>query len=270
MVRDSLLVTSPPTELFDKLRHQGATAGLNLVGWADAMKFDATQPRGRRATDIVPSCGAIVLLGSGGRANWEFLRTQIATELDEPRPGSHPIDDWSSDVAIELLASLGRIGVGGAVVMPNDERTLNFVQLGEMAGLGTVSPVIHQLMHPKFGPWVSLRAAVLVPGNPFGRPEPLVDSDFQPCHGCHRPCVAACPAETYTDEGPKLERCSSHRLGGGCEGGCEVRRGCPVGAEHRYGPQEEAFRHAYSLFVMRSSLRGWRDRIAGVLRRRRR
>ena len=45
-------------------------------------------------------------------------------------------------VALPALA-----GLTGVIVLPNARRALNFVQLGEMAGLGTVSPVLHQLLH---------------------------------------------------------------------------------------------------------------------------
>ncbi len=51
--------------------------------------------------------------------------------------------------------------------------------------------------------------------------------------------------------GTNLRACASHRHGGGCVSGCDVRRACPVGAQHRYDPDEESFRHAYSLFAMR-------------------
>ena len=136
---------------------------------------------------------------------------------------------------------------------PTDRRPLNFVQLAEMAGLGTISPVIGLLLHPEFGPWVSLRAALLVRGTPFVPADADGQSlDFAPCLSCAKPCLRACPVGVYDGlGGVALERCAAHRHAGGCDGGCEVRRACPVGARHRYGPVEEAFRHAYSLYSMR-------------------
>ena len=48
-----------------------------------------------------------------------------------------------------------------------------------------------------------------------------------------------------------LDRCAGHRHSGGCATGCDVRRVCPVGSEHRYGVEEETFRHSYSLATLR-------------------
>ena len=134
----------------------------------------------------------------------------------------------------------------------DDRHTLNFRQLGEMAGFGVISPVIGHLLHPEFGPWVSLRAAIVCGGAPFGPVDAAPLADFEPCNVCKRPCVAACPAGVYDDaDRPALVRCADWRIAGGCEGRCESLRACPIGAEHRYSPEEEAFRQAYSMFRIR-------------------
>lgn len=144
-------------------------------------------------------------------------------------------------------------GFNGIATCPDDRSPINFTQLAEMAGFGTVSPVIGLLLHPDYGPWVSLRAALLLVGEPFG---PLSDRSlgdaFAPCNDCSKPCVHACPAGVHDGlGGTDLRACASHRHVGNCDGGCDVRRACPVGAQHRYDANEESFRHAYSLYAMR-------------------
>lgn len=221
---------------------------MNLVGAVDASAFDAAQPSCRRTGAWLDGADTVLLFGSGGRAAFGEVVDQNGGELQKPTPGYHPIDEWSLAVATAELERLRADGVEGVVVQPDSRPVLNFRQLGEMVGFGTVSPVIGHLLHPEFGPWVSLRVVILLRGRPFGECPPRPTVDFNPCGPCKRPCVKACPAEVYAESSIDLVRCGTHRLEGGCGGGCETLRACPLGAEHRYGSEEEAFRHRYSLF----------------------
>ncbi len=167
------------------------------------------------------------------------------------RAGYHPINRFSAQAATDLEAMFGQHP--RRVLQPDDRRSLNFSQLAEMAGMGTISPVLGLLLHPQYGSWVSLRLAILLPAEALqGASEPDGLDGFQPCLTCSQPCVQACPVEVFDGAGgANMLACASHRHRGGCRDGCEARRACPVGAEQRYGPQEESFRHAYSLFAMR-------------------
>lgn len=180
--------------------------------------------------------------------------------LGSPRRGYHPIDDWGAAVGEQVLALLAEHGVEGRAVRPDDPHTLNFRQLAEAVGLGTISPVIGHLLHPVYGPWVSLRMALVLRGDPFEGRHAGALTDFEPCNTCKRPCVAACPADVYRGYRADLERCGTHRVKGGCTTGCATLRACPVGAEHRYGAEEEAWRQAYSMMRIRRwvGAGGWR------------
>lgn len=238
--------------LLDELTRRCGARGMNLVGVVDAAQFDDSQPCGRRARERMPTCDTVVLLGSGGRAAWEAVLRESGAPLRRARPGYHPIDRWSASVAGEASSTLRAAGCEVAVVRPDEKRPMNFRQLAEMVGFGTISPVIGHLLHPVYGPWVSLRVALLVAGRPFGSQAPTPLADFEPCCGCSQPCRESCPSGVHERPGePDLLRCATSRVAGGCPTGCHVLRACPVGAEHRYGPDEERFRHAYSLFAMR-------------------
>jgi hypothetical protein len=111
--------------------------------------------------------------------------------------------------------------------------------------------------------------ALLLSDNPLGTPAPQVPASFQPCENCSRPCVPACPVEVYGPlREPELDRCATHRLGGECATGCDVRRACCYGQSHRYGVDEESYRHAYSLFMMQRERAGLRGLLTGLLNRR--
>lgn len=257
------------TPLLDRIVARARTRGMNLVGAVDAQAFDATQPVGRRAREWRDSAGTILLLGTGGRSGWQALQERQGGPPETPSPHQHPIDDWSAEVAQDLLTLMQEQGVRGCLVQPDAPQALNFRQLAEMVGFGTISPVIGHLIHPDFGPWVSLRAALVLDASPFGPQPPSPTHEFQPCCACDRPCVKVCPAGTYDAGKLDLVSCGTHRVGGGCSQGCESLRSCPVGAEHRYSPEEEAFRHAYSLFGIRRWLGAGKWRFVPFFLRRR-
>ncbi|MFO1051132.1 MAG: hypothetical protein U1F36_02815 [Planctomycetota bacterium] len=246
-----LAAVSDGSSLLVELRAAGADEGIGLFGVVDTGEFDATQPCGRRIAERRASCGTVIVLGTGGPESFSRVKRRAGGALREPHPRYHPIDDWSRRIAEALAARLRDAGHDCELALPTGRRPLNFRQLAEAAGLGVVSPVLGHLLHPRFGPWVSLRAALLVDGRPFGRvTTPALD--FAPCCGCPRPCVTACPVAVYRDPArADHEGCARHRIGGGCDEGCAALHACPLGHEHRYSAEEERFRNRYALFTMR-------------------
>ena len=221
--------------------------GFNLWGVTSTDSFDASQCRGSRVSDQSENCCSIVVIGSGGRGLWDKLERLGRV----PSNGvAHPIDDFSREM-IEAEAELLReAGHSVCTLFPFDRRPVNFLRLAEAAGIGRISPVVPFLLSPEYGPWLSLRGALILDA----KLPATVELDFDPCGDCAAPCLTACPVDTYGESGEvRLGNCATHRDRGGCETGCDVRRACPVGSEHRYSEEEEGFRHAASL----PSLRRW-------------
>ena len=238
--------------LLAELERRTQGTGFNLLGLADGALFDLCQPRGRRARELLPSCETVLLLGTGGREFWQ----NAEREGEFRRPSAvfrEVLRHRTRRFAVEISTWLRGLGHHGRIVDPEARRTLNFTQLGEAAGLGTISPISGLLLHPKFGPWLSMRAAILLPGFPFGcdfRGD--VTSSFQPCLRCSQPCVKACPIQVFDGAGGMaLDRCAKHLHQGGCVTHCDVRRACPVGTEERYAATEESYRHGLGLRLMR-------------------
>lgn len=228
--------------------------GFNLVGFVSARAFDAGQPGERRSGTLAPGCGSIFLLGNGGDGLWRKMHQVGAIEPElQPRADYHPTNTYTAAVIADEVDWLADHDVHACATFPDDSPALDFLRLATLAGWGTVSPVIGLLLHEEFGPWVGLRAAILLRGEPFGAIEPRPrDPKFEPCSGCAQPCVRACPVGVFDGRGGiDLETCANHRHPGNCATGCDARRACPVGSEHRYGFDEERFRHAYSLYTMR-------------------
>ena len=262
------------SSLLTEVQHRAADAGLNLFGLVDADRFDAAQTPERRVRALVPSCGTVIVVGSGGRGLWQrfanapgsaagaaskaasgFVATggfQAVGGFANRGAGMAGVDGYAHGIVDGLASMLFGASIRSRVVMSSCTARLPFAKLGEAAGFGTVSPVSGLLIHPEFGPWVRVRAAVLVEGAPFGAVDDASISErFQPCCGCSRPCVAACPAGVHDGlGGSDLARCAQHRHDGNCVSNCGSRSACPVGSEHRDGPGEHAHRHTHPLRSM--------------------
>jgi hypothetical protein len=174
--------------LLSDAQHSALRVGLNLFGVVDASRFDRSQPKDLRIRNRWPRCGTAIVLGSGGAAT-----------AREP----HQVE---RDVAA-IGAMLQQARLPFTVSVPA-QRELSFARLAEAAGLGTISPVTGLLLHPHFGPWVAVWAALLVDGQPFGQvADASLTDEFQPCCTCKQPCREAHPAADV----------------------------CPIGSEHRAG-----------------------------------
>lgn len=239
-----------PASLLAEVRALAAGAGLNLFGLVDRERYDAGQPPERRASRLAADCGTIVVLGSGGRRLW-----QCYDDWRRSGGAAESIAAFAWRAVERLVQRLGSPQRRACVVDLERPGTLNAQRLGEAAGLGTVSPVSGMLLHPEFGPWLRVRAAVLVAGHPFGAVADASISDrFQPCCSCAAPCLDACPASAHAAGQHDLVRCGGHRHLGGCTAGCGTRQACPVGGEHRDGGDEDAHRFGHDLPALQRSL----------------
>lgn len=228
--------------LLDESRTRLAAEGLNLWGTASVRDFDACQARERRITARVPGGRSVVVVASGGRSFWERMVGTGHSYL-VPAPGFHPIDERTRELVESERDRLAARGHRAELLYPFERSPIDFVALGELAGLGVRSPVVPLLLHPEYGPWISFRAA-LVLEEPLPVSGPL--DEFEPCSECAAPCLCACPAEAVARAGEKNDaHCAEHRSAGGCQHGCDVRGACVYGRAHRYGKEERAFRNAY-------------------------
>jgi hypothetical protein len=217
--------------LAESTRRRLAQSGLDLVGVASASAYDAIVPETHRLATIAPDVRSAIVIGNGGRAFWH------AFQRGSRRWSLHPLDAFTRRVVTEALDPLPP---GARLVFPFDwpGTPVSFVHLAECAGLGKRS-LLGVLVHPEYGPWMALRAAVLLPD--VLAPTP---SSFDPCPTCvERACIPACPAGAVGDGGWDVPRCMAWRLRpvDDCATGCHARIGCVIGREHRYPPEAMAF-----------------------------
>lgn len=173
----------------------------------------------------------IVVIGNVGGAMWPLFR---ASE----QPVDDPLDTWTRSVLAPIAASLG-----ADFVHPSDEPFQPFQQWAQRAE-GIAQSPIGILIHPEYGLWHAYRGAFLFPFVLDGLPAPI--SDPSPCLSCaDQPCLTACPVDAFTIGNYDADACRAHvrsREQPECiDAGCAARLACPIGTEHRYGPDQMHF-----------------------------
>jgi epoxyqueuosine reductase QueG len=210
---------------------------MNLVGATSVAAYDARVASGRPLADRAGDARGIVVVANGGADLWHAFRAAMPADH-----GEHDPLDRFTRAAVEDAA---RDVAGAHCHFPFDPfpAALDFRALGELAELGRPS-LVGVLVHPEFGPWISLRAAILVPDEVVA-PRPA--DGFDPCPTCvERPCIAACPVGAVGPGGWDVPRCVAHRLAAeaNCAAGCTSRLDCVYGRNHRHPPDALAFHQA--------------------------
>jgi hypothetical protein len=172
-----------------------------------------------------------MVIGNGGAAFWHAFET-FCREHPDHAASADPIDDFTRRVVDVAVAAAG---LDGPVLYPFDfpATPVSFMRLAECAGLGRRS-LLGVLVHPVYGPWIALRAAVPLP---IEVPAPRPADGFDPCPTCaERPCIAACPAGAVTAAGWDIPTCAAHRAADDdpCASRCHARVECVLGRAHRY------------------------------------
>jgi hypothetical protein len=108
-------------------------------------------------------------------------------------------------------------------------------RLVELAGLAALGPA-HLNVHPRFGPWIGLRALLVLPLQPAVLCAPEKGSSGgAPCQHCDtKPCLPALQRalQTRPDDRERWQ----HWLA--------VRDACPIGREQRYSEAQIRFHYA--------------------------
>jgi methylmalonic aciduria homocystinuria type C protein len=214
-------------------------AGFDLVqpfrvGWYDA----AVEPAYR-----LPDLGGPDRLGilvGNTRSMWprfaDWLRAEPARAT---RP--HPLERYAMD---SIGAAVAAAGLPGPIEIRHAHepppRRVAMQRLAEIAGLAWLSPS-YLSIHPAHGPWISLRAAIVV-GGLAGPGETDRPAMGRACHACED--AAGCRAALSR----ALEAGDPRARRGAIEENwtlwLAVRDACPVGRSSRF--QEDHLRYGYT------------------------
>ena len=208
-----------------------ARHGLNVVGTTSVAAYDASVPHDVRLARHIPAARGLLVIGNGGGAFWRAFEAFCRAHPDHAA-SADPIDGFTRHV---VDAAVVAAGLDGPVLYPFGEAPTpaSFMHLAECAGLGRRS-LLGVLVHPVYGPWLALRAAVPL-ATEVAAPRPA--DGFDPCPTCvERPCIAACPTGAVTAAGWDIPSCAAQRAADDepCAPQCHARVECVLGREHRY------------------------------------
>jgi hypothetical protein len=234
-----------------------AAAGFDVLGAAPVAAYDALVGPAHALAPSYSAFPTALVVGNGGGALWRAFRRHVAAH---PGEGAlpDPVDSYTRrEVDAAVAATLGAAAIPHRVLyafrFPDDP--VSFRRLGEAAGLGSPS-LLGLLVHPVYGPWMALRAAVLVPfAVDLDRPA----AGFDPCPACvERACMPACPAGAVDGGGWDVPRCAAHRARpeDACAPRCHARFDCVVGRAHRYPHEALAYHQARARGPLVASARG--------------
>lgn len=159
------------------------------------------------------------------RAMWQpFIDSvQAAGELT-----ANPIDDYVTRIIESALAPV-EVAWEVRYAPEPPPRRVGLQKLAKASGLADLAPS-YLCVHPVFGPWIGLRAAVVLDAaGPAERPEP-VERACDCSTGCQPALERALAADGSVEDRWKVW--------------VAVRDACPVGREHRYS--ERQIRYHYT------------------------
>lgn len=235
----------------DELKASLYMKGFNLFGLCSIESYNQSVTEKNMIPPVFSSCKNIIIFGSGGKYFWELFKKF----LESPEGGflrnmDDPIDTYTELILEHLKIEYPELIREHIYPFKKSDLIIDFQKLAVCAGLGHFSPYIKLVLHPSYGPWVSLRGAFLT-GAELESTGPLLTS--VPCTSCLKPCLQACPVKAVTEKNFDFTICSNYRdLEKDCLSHCHVRTACILGPEHAYSYEEGLHRNKSSLKTIRN------------------
>lgn len=242
-------MTSPSpiwTRARELLAARLAPLGFEVLGAVASEAYNASLDDSLAAYRIALSDDApsVALVIGNTRRLWPlFVEAFATTSLGDE---AHPLDAYSRKhigAAAEEVASA--LGVEWETRFSFDPppRTVAIQRLAVLAGAAELAP-IGLCIHPLYGPWFSLRAAVVL-----ALPGPAASTSAPTCSACReKPCMG--PREKVMAMG--AAGVSRDLLAEHWETWLAMRDACPVGREVRYSDRQIRYHYLKERSLLRA------------------
>jgi cyanocobalamin reductase (cyanide-eliminating) / alkylcobalamin dealkylase len=221
--------------IVSRIATAATAAGLDIVhpfnlahcrsAWVDELPFEVPRPT------------ALGVLFGNTRRLWPIFR-RACRERPQLATAAQPLDSYVTEqltqIVTEATPRIARL-VFAHVTEP---RPFPIQRLAEQVGLAALSPC-HLAIHPLHGPWLALRAVLVVDvDGPDSEPTELA----RPCRSCSAPCVPAL-TRALAASGSPLDSAS---IAEHASDWIAVRDACPVGTASRYDDAQLSYHYAPS------------------------
>ena len=228
-----------------------APLGLNLIGTTTVAAYEALVSSQYYVSTLLPQAKTIIVIGNGGAYFWKGFRAYCDAHPNHLEEREHPLDDYTSmSIEAVLTPHLQMAHATYRYLYPFRFWTepVSFMHLARAAGIAGPS-ILGVVIHPHYGPWLALRAALLIDQEVSIAPQA---PDFDPCPTCQeRTCIQSCPANAIPSvTGWDIPGCVQHRIqvASDCLDYCHARYDCVYGREYRY-PLDELQYHQRQSFT---------------------
>jgi cyanocobalamin reductase (cyanide-eliminating) / alkylcobalamin dealkylase len=217
-------------QIVERIAAASRAAGLDIVhpfnlAWCRALPLTSEHPR------------ALGVLFGNTRWLWPIFR-RACREQPGLADAAHPLDSYVSERLSRIVAGSTQRATQLLFAHVTEPRPFPIQRLAEQVGLAAPSPS-HLVIHPVHGPWLGLRAVLVVDVEGPASATPALE---RPCQGCSAPCVPAL-ARAVAASGSPL---SASSIAQHASDWIAVRDVCPVGRESRYDDAQLSYHYAPS------------------------
>jgi methylmalonic aciduria homocystinuria type C protein len=205
-----------------------AAPGLDIVHPFPVAAFNDRADAAQRLPDLGRADALGVLIGNT-RALWAPFVAACAAD-PALRASADPVDRYVERCVGAAVDALGIRGIVRWAHAPPPR--LPIQRLADATGLAPLSPVGLNV-HPVYGPWLALRAAVVLD---VAAP-PALPAAALPCGDCPRTCGPAFDRARAAQRG-RFGLARTWRLW------LAVRDACPIGRAHRYDEAQIRYHYA--------------------------
>jgi cyanocobalamin reductase (cyanide-eliminating) / alkylcobalamin dealkylase len=218
-------------EAIAALRTACSSAGLDIVHPFRVDRVNASLDPPSRLSDWGRPDALGLVIGNT-RHLWPVF-IDILRKNPELLESDHPLDTYIEGALTKALAETVSCRYAISWAHHTTPAAVPVQRIAQASGLAHLSPS-HLSIHPVHGPWMALRAVVVVDAQGSAGE---ASAAYDPCTPCSKPCLDA------------LQRALEHGESGGAalrhwESWAVVRQVCPEGVHARY--DEEQLRYHYA------------------------
>lgn len=233
-------MAEPWTETTASVAEHCASVGLDLVQPLRVRWYNEAVEAAYR----LPDCGrpdALALVIANTRALWPRFLAALRADAGL-RASPDPLDRYSERHVRAVTSSLA-LRCEARFAHEPPPRRVAMQRLAQVAGLAYLSPS-HLAVHPIYGPWIGLRAVVVVDCD--GPPGPPLLAD--PCTDCRARCLPLLEQARATTVPGRTA------ISGNWRPWLTVRDACPVGRAHRYTDDQIEYHYTWDPAVLGRAL----------------
>lgn len=199
-------------------------AGLDLHAVTSVGRYNAVVT----ADVALPgdATASVVVIGNT-RALWPHVDRFVQQSAT---PVHDPVDTYVQHVIGRATADLPHL-IDVRYSHEPAPRLVAIQRLAHVAGMAWLSPS-HLCVHPTFGPWIALRAAIVL-----GEPAPPAVAEPQPPCDCSMHCLPKLTEALAAGEATSAEVVEHWKYW------LAMRDACPVGRQHRYSHEQIVYHY---------------------------